>query len=37
VDVRVHPSAESLLEPFQGSRDPFRYRLAPQPEFSGAP
>ena len=27
VDVFVHPRAESLLEPFQGSHDPFRYRL----------
>ena len=30
----MHPLAEFLLDPFQGSRDPFRYRLAPQPEFS---
>ena len=30
----MHPLAEFRLDPFQGSRDPFRYRLAPQPEVS---
>ena len=30
VDVFVHPRAESLLEPFQGSCDPLRNRFAPQ-------